>query len=264
MLHRAVSDGSRRIHAGHDTFPLHYRPGQRGRRRTDAVLHPGLVRRSDRLRRHHDHRLRAQPSGLVDLPGHGLSPSIGDYTSADLVAALVTTLDRAGIDTVIPVALSHAGWPAIELRRRLGERVKGLVFIDWMVLGTPPGFSDALAGLQSPAWADVRAALHRMWTADLALPRLTTYVNSMADYGQEHWSRAGARSPRRSQTSPCRSLLWRRSSPAPPSTSMPSPPMSPIWRRRRRTPQSIPGSRCSASRPTATSHRSRSPEQWLT
>lgn len=200
----------------------------------------------------------------VDLPGHGLSPSIGDYTSADLVAALVTTLDRAGIDTVIPVALSHAGWPAIELRRRLGERVKGLVFIDWMVLGTPPGFSDALAGLQSPAWADVRAALHRMWTADLALPRLTTYVNSMADYGQEHWSRAGARSPRRSQTSPCRSLLWRRSSPAPPSTSMPSPPMSPIWRRRRRTPQSIPGSRCSASRPTATSHRSRSPEQWLT
>ena len=63
----------------------------------------------------------------------------------------------------MPVALSHAGWVAVELRRRLGaRRVPGIVLLDWMVLGTPSGFDGALAGLQDDtAWADVRAALQR-------------------------------------------------------------------------------------------------------
>jgi pimeloyl-ACP methyl ester carboxylesterase len=60
-----------------------------------------------------------------------------------------------------------------------------------MVLGTPPGFADALAGLQSPAWADVREGLTSMWLDGLDIPDLTAYVASMKRYGQRHWSRAG-------------------------------------------------------------------------
>jgi hypothetical protein len=32
---------------------------------------------------------------------------------------------------VVPVALSHAGWVAIELRRRLGALIPKLVLLDW-------------------------------------------------------------------------------------------------------------------------------------
>ena len=86
----------------------------------------------------------------------------------------------------------HAGWAAIELRRGLGaERVPGVVLMDWMVLGTPPRFAGALAGLQLPAWADVREGLTSMWLDGLHIPALTAYVASMKTYGQGHWSRAG-------------------------------------------------------------------------
>lgn len=129
----------------------------------------------------------------VDLPAHGDSPSPeGDFTTGDVVDAIVATLDALGIDTVVPVGLSHAGWAAIDLRRRLGAgRVPGVVLMDWMVLGTPPGFADALDGLQSPAWADVRGGLMAMWLDGLDVPALTDFVESMKTYGQQHWSRAG-------------------------------------------------------------------------
>ena len=67
----------------------------------------------------------------------------------------------------------------------------GVVLMDWMVLGTPPGFADALGGLQSPAWAEVRDGLTSMWLDGLDIPELTAYVASMKSYGQRHWSRAG-------------------------------------------------------------------------
>ena len=128
----------------------------------------------------------------VDLPDHGDSPAREEVTSSDVVDALVTTIDALGIDTVVPVGLSHAGWAALELRRRLGpDRVPGVALLDWMVLGTPPGFADALGGLQSPAWADVREGLTSMWLDGLDVPDLTAYVASMKRYGQRHWSRAG-------------------------------------------------------------------------
>ena len=93
----------------------------------------------------------------------------------------------------MPVALSHAGWVAVELRRRLGaERVPGIVLLDWMVLGTPPGFDGALAGLQDDdAWPDVRAALFGMWTEGVDEPAVHHYVASMGEYGAAYWQRAG-------------------------------------------------------------------------
>jgi pimeloyl-ACP methyl ester carboxylesterase len=128
----------------------------------------------------------------VDLPDHGDSPARDDFTTSDMVDALVATIDTLGIDAVVPVGLSHAGWAAIELRRRLGpERVPGIVLLDWMVLGTPPGFADALGGLQSPAWAEVREGLTAMWLDGLDIAALTEFVESMKTYGERHWNRAG-------------------------------------------------------------------------
>lgn len=129
----------------------------------------------------------------LDWRGHGESErEVGDFGSDDLVADALDVIERSGATTVIPVTLSHAGWVAIELRRRLGaERIPGIVLVDWMVLGTPPGFADALEGLQGPDWYDVRAALFGMWTSGVSSPAVATYVESMAGYGRADWARAG-------------------------------------------------------------------------
>jgi pimeloyl-ACP methyl ester carboxylesterase len=130
----------------------------------------------------------------VDLPAHGGSDDPGvDVTSAFVTETIEHVAQAAGLDQVVPVSLSHAGWFAIELRRRMGaERVPGLVLLDWMVLGTPPGFTEALAGLQSePTWRQVRAGLFERWTTGIEVPALHAYVAAMGEYGFDLWSRAG-------------------------------------------------------------------------
>lgn len=130
----------------------------------------------------------------MDLPGHGgTREPAGDYGTDDVVATALDVIDGAGLERVVPVTLSHAGWVAIELRRRLGaERVPGIVLLDWMVLGPPPGFRDALAGLQRPeSWEQVRGALFGMWTEGVGVPALHDYVAQMGSYGAGHWQRAG-------------------------------------------------------------------------
>jgi pimeloyl-ACP methyl ester carboxylesterase len=132
---------------------------------------------------------------VTDLRGHGdlADPAAADFGAADQVDDLVATLEARGIHRVIPVTLAHAGWFAIELRRRLGpERVPGLVLVDWMPLGTPPGFTDALAGLQDPDhWHEVRATLTGMWVSGVGSAAVHEYVVAMTAYGFAHWSRAG-------------------------------------------------------------------------
>ncbi len=128
----------------------------------------------------------------VDLPDHGDSPDRDDFSTKDVVDAVTETVAALGVETIVPVALSHSGWVAVELRRRLGPSViPAVVLLDWMVLGVPDGFADALAGLQSPAWTDVRAGLVGMWTDGVEVPELRDYVRSMCTYGARHWQRAG-------------------------------------------------------------------------
>jgi pimeloyl-ACP methyl ester carboxylesterase len=130
----------------------------------------------------------------LDLRDHGESERTEvDFGTADVVSDAIGVLERAGVDQVVPVGLSHAGWAAIEIRRRLGaDRVPAIVLLDWMTLGPPPGFLDALAGLQLPqAWEQVRAALFDMWTTGVDVPALSDYVAGMGSYGFQHWRRAG-------------------------------------------------------------------------
>jgi pimeloyl-ACP methyl ester carboxylesterase len=136
---------------------------------------------------------RHRTSVALDWRGHGGSERPEeDFGSADLVADALSVIEQNGLDRVVPVAASHAGWVAIEVRRQLGsERVLGFVSLSWMVLGPPP-FLPALAGLQDPEqWEQVRRSLFSMWTTDVTSRAVHDYVARMGAYGFDMWSRAG-------------------------------------------------------------------------
>lgn len=130
----------------------------------------------------------------MDLRGHGESgPTEDDFDATQLVWDALAVIEASGTDQVIPVALSHAGWIAIELRRRLGQRIPQLVLLDWIIMEPPPPFLGALQGLQSPTqWAATRDQLFAMWLHDLHIPQLTSYVHEdMGSYDGAMWARAG-------------------------------------------------------------------------
>ena len=130
----------------------------------------------------------------LDWRGHGASATPeGDFGEAELVADAISVIEFAGAERVVPVALAHSGWVAIELRRRLGpERVPGIVLLDWMPLGAPAPFFGALEGLQDEQrWKETRAGLFSMWTTGLDLPALDAHIAEMGEYGEDMWSRAG-------------------------------------------------------------------------
>lgn len=57
----------------------------------------------------------------LDWRGHGGSERLAsDYTTGDLVDDAIAVIEASGTETVVPVGLSHGGWVAVELRRRLG------------------------------------------------------------------------------------------------------------------------------------------------
>ena len=65
---------------------------------------------------------------VLDWAGHGESDAAsGDFGEQQLVAQALGVIEASKVGRVIPVTISHAGWVALELRRRLGERVPGLV-----------------------------------------------------------------------------------------------------------------------------------------
>ena len=130
----------------------------------------------------------------VDWRGHGGSdPATGEFGTAELVEDALAVIEAAGVGRVVPAATAHAGWIAIELRRRLGPaRVPGVALIDWMVLGAPPPFVDGLRALQRPeAWEAMRARLFAMWTEGVAEQAVHDFIARMATFGFDMWARAG-------------------------------------------------------------------------
>jgi pimeloyl-ACP methyl ester carboxylesterase len=130
----------------------------------------------------------------LDWRGHGQSERpADDFGASDLANDALAVIQASRAQQVVPVALSHAGWVAIELRRRLGHRIRKLVLLDWIVLDAPPPFLAALRSLQDPAqWQQTREQLFSMWLHGLALPKLAHYVREdMGSYPFEMWARAG-------------------------------------------------------------------------
>ncbi|PTU32863.1 alpha/beta fold hydrolase [Stenotrophobium rhamnosiphilum] len=130
----------------------------------------------------------------MDWRGHGDSSSNeSDFGAAELLADALAVIAASGAKQIIPVAMSHAGWVAIELRRRLGARIPKLVAIDWIVTDAPPPFLGALAAMQDPAQAiQVRDGLFAMWTEGVEHPGVLRFVREdMGTYAASMWSRAG-------------------------------------------------------------------------
>lgn len=136
---------------------------------------------------------RTRRTVSMDWRGHGgSSPTSGDFGTDDLVIDALSVIEEHGLERVVPVAASHAGWVALELRRKLADRVPALVLVDWMVLGPPPGFDGALAGLQDPTASEhVRDQLFAMWTEGVDHPEVLASVRRMGEHGTPMWSRAG-------------------------------------------------------------------------
>ncbi|AKI98945.1 pimeloyl-ACP methyl ester carboxylesterase [Archangium gephyra] len=130
---------------------------------------------------------------VVDLPGHGESQQPGPgFDNTTVVDTLRAVIDASGARQVVPVALSHGGWWALELRRQLGPRIPALVLLDWLVLEPPPPFLQALKALQSPQWKQARDGLFSLWLQGVSSPDVIRFVrDDMGSFGEDMWKRAG-------------------------------------------------------------------------
>jgi pimeloyl-ACP methyl ester carboxylesterase len=129
----------------------------------------------------------------LDWPGHGESEApAGDFGMERLVESAQAVIEASGAPQVVPVAMSHAGWVAIELRRRLKERISKLVLLDWLVLEAPALFLDALRGMQSPErWRETVDHIFLTWLHGATNNELVRFVRGvMGAFGYGMWARA--------------------------------------------------------------------------
>lgn len=140
-----------------------------------------------------DRLARSRRVAALDWRGHGDSgPAPVDFGLPELVEDALAVITATGAQQVVPVAISHAGWVAIELRRRLGPRVPAVVLLDWLVLDPPAPFLQALAALQDPErWRPTREQLFALWLESAPAAVADQVRREMGRYGFEMWSRAG-------------------------------------------------------------------------
>ncbi len=125
--------------------------------------------------------------------GHGESrPPAGDFGTAEMVQDALSVIDAAGLETVIPCSASHSGWVAIELRRRLGERIPAIVHLDWMVHEPSSAYMDLLSELQDPdSWPHARDTLFDIWRAGDESEAIAAAIEVMRGQSAEMWMRSG-------------------------------------------------------------------------
>lgn len=137
---------------------------------------------------------RSRRTLALDWRGHGQSAPVGgDFGEAALLEDAAAVIRNSGVDRVVPIALAHSGWIAIELRRRFREKIPAIVLVDWLVLDPPQPFIGALAALQDPGkWHATREQLFAMWLQGVDNPKVIRLVREvMGSYGAEMWARAG-------------------------------------------------------------------------
>jgi pimeloyl-ACP methyl ester carboxylesterase len=165
-----------------------------------AVHHTMFAPLAERLSA--DHRVLA-----MDWRGHGDSQeSDEDFGYPEMVADVVAVIEASGAPSVITIAQAHGGWVAIELRRRLGDRVPKMIFTSWNPFITggnplaPPSLREVQAlqttalwqALQDEAhWSEAVEQLVTMWVGDAPTSVATQIWNETGTHGFETWSRAG-------------------------------------------------------------------------
>ena len=101
----------------------------------------------------------------LDWRGHGDSGQApADFGHEELADDAMAVIQSSGVHRIVPVTQAHGGWAAVELRRRLGDRVEKIVAASWLVLDPPPPFVAALETLQDKErWREGREQLYSMW-----------------------------------------------------------------------------------------------------
>lgn len=129
-----------------------------------------------------------------DWRGHGDSQrDVDDFGQEAMVSDALGVIEDAGFEHVVPVAASHSGWIAIELRRRLGaKRVPNVVHMDWMVVEPSERYMDVIRMLQSPeTWPQARDALFTIWRAGVDSEAIERVIGAMREQGADMWMRSG-------------------------------------------------------------------------
>ncbi len=134
----------------------------------------------------------------MDLRGHGKSQvSDRDFGFAEMAGDAVAVIEDSGAHSVIPYAQGQLPWVAVEVRKRLGERVPKMVASSWPVIsarGNPlaPRFLAAMEALQDEARSREAAEnVVTMFVSGAPASVQTQIRNQMLSYGFEMWSRAG-------------------------------------------------------------------------
>jgi pimeloyl-ACP methyl ester carboxylesterase len=125
--------------------------------------------------------------------GHGdsVQPN-GDFGLEELVRDALTAVAATGLQTFIPCAASHSGWVAIELRRRLADRVPAIVHVDWMVTEPSSPYMRLIRELQSrERWPQARDALFEIWRAGDTRPEIGEALAVMEQQDGAMWMRSG-------------------------------------------------------------------------
>lgn len=125
--------------------------------------------------------------------GHGESePAAGDFGTNEMVQDALSVIDAAGLQTVIPCSASHSGWVAIELRRRLGDRVPAIVHLDWMVHAPSSAYMELISELQDPdRWPHARDTLFDIWSAGDESEAIDAAIDVMRRQSADMWMRSG-------------------------------------------------------------------------
>lgn len=139
--------------------------------------------------------LLAQKRRVVNFEwrGHGDSaPPEGDFGTSEMVEDALEVIAATGIETFIPCSASHSGWVAIELRRRLGERVPAIVHADWMMIEPSDAYMQLLGKLQSEEdWPAGRHTLFEIWRAGEERPEIDEALAVMREQDAAMWMRSG-------------------------------------------------------------------------
>jgi pimeloyl-ACP methyl ester carboxylesterase len=130
----------------------------------------------------------------LDWRGHGNSGRPrADFGHEELADDAMAVVEATGVRGVVPVSQAHGGWVALELRRRLGERVQRIVASSWLVLDPPPAFADALRRLQDrERWREGVEQLFSMWLTGAPDDVVEEVRREMGAYDFELYSRAGS------------------------------------------------------------------------
>jgi pimeloyl-ACP methyl ester carboxylesterase len=127
-----------------------------------------------------------------DWRGHGGSGDApGDFGVEEMVEDALAVVAASGVETFVPCAASHSGWVALELRRRVGERVPRLFHADWMLTVPSERYLEVIRQLDSEEWPQARDTLFTIWAAGVDTPEIRRVLGVMAEHGEEMWRRSG-------------------------------------------------------------------------